>query len=214
MSEARVAEQFDDAPQQRRAAELGMWTFLATEILFLGGLFAGYVVYRRVYADAFEEASTHLYVWIGTVNTAILLISSFTMALAVSAASRGAARACARLLFATAAGGTLFLAFKAYEYWRDWHDSIVPVFRFDAGHFHTVSPAHAELFFVFYWILTGLHALHVFSGVGAIALTAVRARRGAYTPENHNTVENVGLYWHFVDVVWIFLFPLLYLIGP
>jgi len=211
MTAVRLAHQFDDAAQQRQAAELGMWTFLATEVLFFGGLFASVVIYRHAYGAAFAAASRHLYLWIGAVNTAVLLASSLTMALAVDAAARGLPRRCRRWLWATAGGGAAFLALKAYEYRCDWSDALVPVLRFDAGRFASGSAAHAELFYVFYWIMTGLHAVHVACGVLAVAVTARRAGRRAYTPENHDTVENVGLYWHFVDVVWVFLFPLLYL---
>jgi cytochrome c oxidase subunit 3 len=209
---AHLAEQFEDHAQQRHAAELGMWGFLATEILFLGALFMGFAIYYRAYHEAFAEASLHLFVWIGTLNTAVLLTSSFTMALAVDAAARGDLRACKTRLWWTAGGGVVFLALKAFEYWKDWEESLLPVFKFDASPFVEVGAAHAELFFTFYWTLTGLHALHLIVGVFLVAGTALRAKAGAYTPLNHNTVENVGLYWHFVDVVWVFLFPLFYLL--
>jgi len=212
MHDATVAHQFDDHVQQREASELGMWTFLATEVMFLGMLLVALTLYRRVYHEAFAAASSHLYLWIGAVNTAILLTSSLTMALAIDAAARGTRRACSRLLWLTAIGGLAFLALKGFEYSKDWSEHLVPVFRFDPSRFEGVSASHAELFLVFYWLLTGLHAIHLAAGVGVVSATAVRARRGAFTPENHNFVENVGLYWHFVDVVWVFLFPLFYLL--
>ena len=213
MSDIRVAEQFDDASQQSHAAELGMWTFLATEILFIGALIAAYSIYYHVYREAFREASSHLFQWIGALNTGVLLTSSLTMALAVDAAKRGASRVCARLLWLTALGGVIFLCLKGFEYVSDYKEYVLPVFHFDRERFQHVDPGHAELFYIFYWMLTGLHAVHMLVGIAVVGGTAIKARAGRYTPENHNTVENVGLYWHFVDIVWIFLFPLFYLPG-
>jgi cytochrome c oxidase subunit 3 len=211
MAEVSPAMQFEDLDQQREAAGLGMWTFLVTEVMFFGGLFVGYTVYRMAYPDAFREASHHLYMWIGAINTAVLLASSLTMALAVHAAATGRRRRLVGFLAATTALGVLFLVFKGVEYALDWHDRLIPGPAFDAAKF--ASPARAELFYTFYFIMTGLHAVHVTIGVGVLAMLTILARLGRFTPQNYNTVEMSGLYWHFVDIVWIFLFPLLYLMG-
>jgi cytochrome c oxidase subunit III len=210
MSEARHAFQFDDLPQQREAAGLGMWTFLITEVLFFGGLFTGYTVYRITYPRAFAAASNHLFMWIGAVNTAVLLISSLTMALAVHAAEHRRRRALVGFIVATIALGCLFLSFKGVEYTLDIREHLVPGSHFAASAF--ADPRHAQLFYVFYFFMTGLHAIHVTAGLGVLVVLAVLAARGRFTQGNPNAVEMVGLYWHFVDIVWIFLLPLLYLI--
>ena len=205
------AFQFDDAEQQREAAGLGMWTFIITEVLFFGGLFTGYTIYRLLYPVAFAEASNHLFRWIGAGNTAVLLTSSLTMALAAQAAERGARRRVAGFLLVTVLLGCIFLGLKGLEYTLDVREGLVPGAGFAAGEF--ADPAHSQLFYLFYWIMTGLHALHVTIGIGVLAVLAVMARRGRFgAGDNPNAVEMAGLYWHFVDVVWLFLLPLLYLI--
>jgi len=213
VSEARsavLAHHFEDLEQQKETAGIGMWAFLAQEVMFFGGLFAAYVVYRRLYPDAFMEASRHLDVTIGTVNTLVLIGSSLTMALAVREAQVGRGKRCALLIAATAGLAAVFLGIKSFEYAHKWHDFLVPGFHFDATAFQHQG---AEMFFVLYFCMTGMHALHMIVGLGLMAVVALRARRGVYTPENHIGVEILGLYWHFVDLVWIFLFPLLYLLG-
>ncbi len=202
-----VAHQFEDIAQQREAAGLGMWTFLATEVLFFGALFTGFTYYLTQHRAVFHEASQHLFPWVATLNTAVLLASSVLVALAVEAAKADARRRLARLLAGAAGLGALFLALKGYEYLLDVRGAVLPVARFEAGHFG--DPARAALFFVFYWTMTGLHFVHVSIGVGVLAAVATLGRRGAAT---RSMVENVGLYWHFVDLVWLFLFPLLYLV--
>ena len=203
------AEQFDDLEQQHHAAELGMWVFLATEVLFFGGLFTGYTVYRIAYPEAFFEASHHLYMWIGAVNTGVLLISSLTMALAVHAATEGARRTTLAWLAATAALGLAFLAIKAVEYRLDYLDGLVPGAAFT---YTGPYPEHVELFMTLYFVMTGLHALHMVIGVACLAVLALTVTR-MKTPDRLATpIEMTGLYWHFVDIVWIFLFPLLYLL--
>ncbi len=211
MSEAHVAHHFDDAEQQRRAAGLGMWVFLTTEVLFFGGLFTAYSVYRMIYAEAFHEASHHLYMWIGAINTGVLLGSSLTMALAVHSTQHGTHRGAAGWLAATIGLALLFLAIKAVEYYLDWHDRIVPGPNFRAEWEHPLG--HVQLFFVLYFVMTGFHALHMIAGVGVLAAWMIGLRRRGTTAGFENAVEMTGLYWHFVDIVWIFLFPLLYLIG-
>ncbi len=209
MADAKRAFQFDDLAQQRDAANLGMWIFLVTEVMFFGGLFASYAIYRLAYPESFAEGSHHLYMSIGSINTAILLTSSLTMALAVHAASEGRQRPLFLFLLTTAGLGGVFLALKGLEYYLDVGEHVVPGFSYDPSKF--AHPDHTAIFFVIYIIMTGLHALHVTVGVVTILVVSVMARRRRFTPENYNIVENVGLYWHFVDIVWIFLLPLLYL---
>jgi cytochrome c oxidase subunit 3 len=207
-SPAGLAEQFDDLPQQKEAATFGMWTFLATEILFFGGLFLGYIVYRHAYSQAFAEASKHTIVLFGAVNTGILLTSSFSMALAVRAAQVGDNKALVRNLLITIFFAFCFLGVKGLEYYQDIQDDLWP-----GPHFNKELPPQAQIFWFLYWAMTGLHALHVTVGVGILSVITWMARRRMFSAEYHNPVEISGLYWHFVDIVWIYLFPLLYLIN-
>ena len=205
-----VAHQFDDADQQFEAATFGMWIFLVTEILFFGGALAAFAIYYSMYTDAFEDASNHLDLVMGTVNTAVLLSSSLTMVLAVHAAQTGARARQLVWLAATFVFGSAFLGIKAYEYAHKFHEGLVPGPNFT---FSGPDPSYHELFLCFYFALTGLHALHMIIGLGIIATLFVLAWRGWFTPGYFTPVEVSGLYWHFVDLVWIFLFPLLYLLG-
>jgi cytochrome c oxidase subunit 3 len=206
-----AAHQFDDAGQQHEAASLGMWVFLVTEVMFFGGLFTVYVVYRALFPTVFGHASNHLDVFLGTLNTAVLITSSLTMALAVRAAQVGArGGTIARWLGATAALGATFLSIKGYEYAHKYLEGMLPGPTFT----YAGPDAHqTELFLSLYFTMTGVHALHMVIGLGLLAWLVVGARRGRFGAAYHTPVELVGLYWHFVDVVWIFLFPLLYLIG-
>jgi cytochrome c oxidase subunit 3 len=206
------AEQFDDRAQQTAAARFGMWIFLATEVLFFGGMILAYTVYRVGHAAAFADASQHLYMWIAAANTAILLLSSTAMVLAVRAAEGGFRGRAVLMLCATAALAVCFLLAKAGEYTLDVRDGIFPGPAFHAAPFE--DPGTAQLFFYLYFVMTAVHALHVFIGVVVILVLAFRLRRvpGGSAAPLANTVEMTGLYWHFVDMVWIFLFPLLYLI--
>lgn len=207
-----LAMQFDDPAQQRLSATLGMWTFLATEVLFFGGMFAGYVVYRSRYPEIWGEASRELNLLLGTTNTAVLLASSFTMALAVDAAHKGRQKALQRFLAATIVLAVVFLGIKGYEYGHKWFESLVPGRRFRwPGDPASAGPG--QLFFSYYFAMTGCHALHMLVGIGVLSVLHWRAGQGRFTAEYYNPVENAGLYWHFVDIVWVFLFPLLYLIN-
>jgi len=197
------AAQFDDVEQQRVSASLGMWIFLTTEVLLFGAIFTAFAVHRYRWPDATAAASSHLDVTLGALNTAVLLTSGFTMALAVRAAALGKRRAVAVTLAVTALLGAAFLGIKALEYSREIDAGLLPgaTFRWtgsDAG--------PVQLFFVLYFLATSLHALHLATGIAMIAFLLVRQIRGRDIP-----VEVPGLYWHFIDVVWIFLFPLLYL---
>jgi cytochrome c oxidase subunit 3 len=205
-----VAEHFDDLEQQRSAAQLGMWIFLATEVLFFGGLFLAYTVYRSVYPRDFAATSHHTEVLIGGINTAILLFSSTLMALAVRAAELRNQKRLIGLLLGTAFLGIVFMALKGVEYHKDWVDHLVPVFNWQ---WHEASPDHAQIFFWLYFAMTGLHAIHVTVGIFVLLGLALLARFGKFTTGHYTPVEVAGLYWHFVDIVWIFLFPLLYLAG-
>lgn len=205
-----TAHHFADATQQREAASLGMWVFLVTEIMFFGGLFTGYVVYRAVYPEGFAAASRHLNVWLGGVNTMVLIASSLTMALAHHAAQTGNVRALLRNLMLTIGLGCVFLAVKFFEYGHKVKEGVMPgsAFEFEPPHEEA-----AQVFFSFYFAMTGLHALHMIVGIGVLAVLAALATRVRFSSANSTAVEMAGLYWHFVDIVWIFLFPLLYLLG-
>lgn len=208
--DALVAHQFDDAGQQTEAVRLGMWAFLVTEVMFFGGLFAGYVVYRSSFPDAFAEGSALLDVILGGVNTAVLIGSSLTMAIAVNGAERGIRSRVVAFLLATMVLGSVFLGIKGVEYSHKVHEGLVPGALFS----HAVDAGpEVELFFSFYFAMTGLHALHMVVGIVLMAIFVVAIWRRRNEAINANAIEMMGLYWHFVDIVWIFLFPLLYLIG-
>jgi cytochrome c oxidase subunit 3 len=206
-----LAHHFDSREQQHEAATLGMWLFLATEILFFGGVLTAYAVYRNAHGTAFARGSEELITWVGGVNTAVLLSSSLTMALAVYStriSRRNLLVACVGL---TMFFGAAFLAIKFTEYAIDYHEGLIPRLRWK-GLEPPGLDRGVQLFFIFYFILTGLHAVHMLIGMGLLIYLFVRSRRGAFSAEFYTPVEVIGLYWHFVDIVWIFLFPLLYLI--
>lgn len=209
-SQTIVAHQFDDAAQQHESSTLGMWIFLATEIMFFGGLFTSYTVYRVMHPVAFEAASHHLDIVLGALNTGVLLTSSLTMALAVRSAQTGKRRNTVAFLIVTMLLGAAFLCIKGLEYYQKYTDHLVPgpSFSFPGPHSH-----EAEMFFYLYFAMTGLHAIHMIAGLGVVSVIAIQAARGRFTPAYYTPLEVTGLYWHFVDIIWIFLFPLLYLIG-
>lgn len=227
MSEARaiVAEQFDDISQQNEANMLGMWAFLGTEVLFFGGLICGYAIYRRLYFNAWHQGSLvvnnfrFLGVSSGAWNTAVLLSSSLTVALAVRAARLGRRTTLLWLLSITWLLGAAFLGIKAMEYMHEYHEGVMPgVSSFHPGAEISVNLGNGpllhefRLFWLFYFFMTGVHAFHMLIGLGLFAFLIIQTRRDQFTPQNHAPVELMGLYWHFVDLVWIFLFPLLYLV--
>jgi cytochrome c oxidase subunit 3 len=202
---AHKESQFADIAQQREAATAGIWVFLGSETLFFGALFVSLAVLRMLHPQAMDEGTKHMKYWLGTINTAILLTSSFTMAVAVEKAKE---KSPSPWLWATALLGLAFLGVKALEYSKDWHEKLVPVLHYDPSQF----PSQAtEIFLFLYFFMTLLHALHLTVGIGLVSWEAVRFRKGG-DPES-NVPEVVGLYWHYVDLIWIFLYPMIYLIG-
>ena len=202
---------FDSMEQQAEASTLGMWVFLVTEIMFFGGLFMAYLVYRHASPTGFQEASHHLNIYWGAANTAILIVSSLTMALAVRAAQTSQApRTQVFWLASTIFFGLCFLGIKGIEYHDKFRDHIVPGPNFQ---WEGLYPKPAEQFYSLYFAMTGLHALHMIIGVGIMTVILVMAHKKIFDRDYYTPVEVAGLYWHFVDIVWIFLFPLLYLIG-
>lgn len=212
---ANLAHHFENAEQQRESGTLGMWVFLATEIMFFGGLFAGYTIYRGLYLPAFEYGSRLLDVRLGSLNTAVLIGSSLMMALAVHSAQTGKRKALIVFLLLTMVFGTAFLGIKFSEYVHKWNDFLVPGLRFAPKEAFPpgVTAGNVELFLCFYFFMTAVHALHMIIGLGIMTVLVVMAWRGKFSKDYYAPVDVSGLYWHFVDIIWIFLFPLLYLIG-
>ncbi len=204
-----VAHQFDDIEQQQSAATLGIWVFLATEVLFFGGMFASYLIYRVLYGGAFAAGSRAMNLTLGSINTAVLLCSSLTMALAVHATRHDRRTRSIVFLCLTMVLGLAFLGIKGVEYAQKFNEHLVPgpEFRFAGS-----DTDHVQIFFILYFLLTGFHALHLTIGVGVLAVIAAKAWRGRFSSAYFSPVEVAGLYWHFVDIVWIFLYPLLYLV--
>jgi len=200
---------FESLEQQHEASTLGMWVFLVTEVMFFGGLLMAYLLYRVWYPGAWAEASLALDIVLGGINTAVLIASSFTMAMAVRAAQTGRHQHTVRWLILTMALGLTFLVIKYFEYAHKFELREVPGPDFE---WHGQFPYQAQIFFSLYFGLTGLHALHMIIGVTLLAVITWMAAKGRFTPEWYTPVEMSGLYWHFVDIVWIFLFPLLYLV--
>jgi cytochrome c oxidase subunit 3 len=214
---------FENLEQQREAGTLGMWVFLVTEMMFFGGMFLAYTLYRSKYPEAFAIASNHLDIKLGAINTAVLIFSSFTMAMAVYSTQIGKRRPQIISLVLTIILGLSFLGIKAVEYYQKYEDHLIPGSLIPGNPFHPdphamhltpgVSMQHVQMFYWIYFAMTGMHALHMIIGVGLLSFLLYFSVKGRYSPEYHNPVEVIGLYWHFVDIVWIFLFPLLYLLG-
>jgi cytochrome c oxidase subunit 3 len=209
--EPELRHHFDDSAQQLHSATLGMWVFLITEVMFFGGMFGAYTVYRSVYPGAFASTSQFMNVTIGAINTGVLIFSSFTMVLAVRSAQLGQKKALIAFLVLTLILGCVFLTLKYVEYHEKWVDHHIPGPRFeyaDPRYFH-----QAQILFFLYFAMTGMHAIHMIVGTGMLIALIVMAARNRFTSAWYTPVEMIGLYWHFVDIIWIFLFPLLYLIG-
>ena len=208
-----LREQFDTAAQQRDASTLGMWIFLITEVMFFGGMFLAYTIYRGKYPEVFAVASSSLNVYIGAANTVVLLCSSFTMVMAVRASQLGKRNGIVFWLIWTLLLGFTFLGVKAYEWNEKFELHHVPgMANFHLNGVGSGMQGPASIFFSLYFAMTGLHAMHMVVGVGILSYLIFEARRGRFTAEYMTPVDISGLYWHFVDIVWIFLFPLLYLI--
>lgn len=245
---AALQHHFENMEQQREAGTLGMWIFLVTEIMFFGGMFMAYILYRTYNADAFAAASNALNVTMGFINTIVLICSSLTMALAVYYSQVGKRMMIVIMLILTMILGTAFLVVKAFEYYDKYEKNEIPGRLFPSKPFKWEQAGHGspakepardasmernpqvvptgqeikpdpnfasrvEMFFFIYFAMTGLHALHMVIGLGVMIVLTIMAYRGRFSPEYHSPIELGGLYWHFVDIVWIFLFPLLYLLG-
>ena len=205
-----LEKQFDDPVQQREAATLGMWVFLSTEILFFGVLFASYTICRILYPHGFAYASRETDFLLGTIETGVLLTSSSLIALGVRAIKLDQRALAAWLLAGTAALGVTFLVMHGFEYHKEWTEHLIPGLNFARSGPYARA---IELFFCLYYFITGFHSLHVLVGVCVIGGLALRVSRGAFGPERFTTLELAALYWHLVDIVWIFVYPLIYLIG-
>ncbi|HVX84900.1 MAG TPA: cytochrome c oxidase subunit 3 [Phycisphaerae bacterium] len=205
-----IHHQFDDPLQQREAATLGMWTFLATEVLFFGGLMMSYAIYRYTWPEAWVEGSHHLKEYLGAINTGVLLTSSLTVALAVHFTQLKARIPTLLCLILTLILGIAFLGIKGTEYVMEYHEHLVPAINYHPT--DVIDVRHVQLFMLFYFLMTLLHATHMLVGISLLTFLTFQVFRGRYVDGNPNTVEIIGLYWHFVDLVWIFLFPLLYLV--
>jgi cytochrome c oxidase subunit 3 len=223
---------FENMEQQREAGTIGMWVFLVTEIMFFGGMFLAYALYRNLYPAAFASASNHLDITLGAVNTGVLILSSFTMAMSVYFTQIGKQRPQIFCLVLTLVLGLTFLGIKAVEYKEKYNDRLIPGHLIASAPFGPAVQEHdqpvdphklhllgnatlkqVEMFYWIYFAMTGMHALHMIIGAGLLTFLLIFSLKGRFDPEYHSPVEVIGLYWHFVDIVWIFLFPLLYLLG-
>jgi cytochrome c oxidase subunit III len=221
-----LGEQYRNREQAHETAALGMWVFLVTEVMFFAPLFLGLAAYRFQFPDAFERASEKLNWVIGGINTVVLLVSSLFMVLAVHEVKCGRQKRVVNYLLLTALLGVSFLFLKAYEYYTDYRDNLIPGWRFVDSEWISeeglapgqkpLTPAevpHVKLFLVFYWFMTALHGVHVTIGIGVVLVIAHLAHRRHFSPSYYTPVDVTALYWHFVDTVWIFLLPMLYLLG-
>lgn len=207
---AYLAHHFVDVSQQRDSAKLGMWIFIMTEILLFGGLFTAYTIFRILNPDMFHNAHKHLDITLGTVNTIVLITSSVTIALAIRSMQVGKRKVTLVFLFCTLALAAAFLVIKYFEYSHKFHLGQLP------GKYYTytgIAGNNPHIFFSIYFTMTGLHALHIIAGMIVISLMIYRTFRNQFSAEYYTPLELTGLYWHLVDVIWIYLFPLLYLIG-
>ncbi len=207
---AYLAEHFTEPEQQQDSAKLGMWIFLLTEILLFGGLFCAYAIFRAWYPDMFHQAHKHLDVVLGSINTVVLILSSVTVALSIHAMQHNRRRQTIILLAATLVFAATFMVIKYFEYSHKFHLGMLP------GKYYTytgIEGTNPHIFFTIYFTMTGLHGLHVLAGMGAITWMLVRTIKGHFSSEYYTPLEVTGLYWHLVDMIWIYLFPLLYLVG-
>lgn len=208
--ELAVREQFNNPVQQRETSMVGMWVFLITEIMLFGGLFTGFAVYRLAHPIAFDQGSAQMDFRLGAINTAVLICSSFAMALAVNSAERGRKLRLAGFLVLTIVLGLLFLGIKFDEYYLHYLDHKAPGISF--YQWGPEAP-YIEMFYVFYYLMTGLHAIHMIVGIGLLSVLVLRTGLGSFSKDYHTPIEITGLYWHFVDTVWVFLFAIFYIPG-
>ena len=206
---AHLAHHFETSEQQFEASKLGTWLFLATEILMFGGLFVGYLIYHGLYPEMFAEGAATLSWKLGTLNTVVLLFSSLTMALAIHYAQTGNKSRSELMMLITIGCGFIFMGVKAVEYTGKYDAGLLPGMYFSAE----ATASNLAMYYSFYFLMTGLHGSHVLIGMGLIFWVFLRSRRGDFNPEHYTAIECVGLFWHLVDLIWIYLFPLLYLVG-
>ena len=215
-SEPILPVHWETKEQQNESNLLGMWLFLAQEIMFFGGLFTAYAVYRFMYPEAWAEGASHLSVPLGAANTVVLLVSSLTMALSVYFTQKDRYWPLLISFSATMALGVTFLVVKYFEYKEKWDLHLIPGIRWDPviGHVDmSVADAHAQqLYFILYFTMTGMHAFHMIIGIAIAAVILVLAAKRKFGPNRYMPIEIFGFYWHFVDIVWVFLFPMIYLI--
>lgn len=207
----QVAHHFDSADTQFEASKLGVWIFLVTEILLFGGLFCGFIIFRSWHLDAFIEAHHRLDKVMGGINTVVLICSSLTMALAIRAAQTNNRRLVGILLGITLACAAGFMVIKGFEYHHKWVDGLFP-----GRSFNPVVPfvnPDANIFFGLYFVMTGIHGFHVLIGMGLITWLLIKNSKGHFSSRYYTPLEGVGLYWHLVDLIWIYVFPLVYLVG-
>ncbi len=231
MSKHHHAHHFDSAEHEFESSKFGIWVFLCTEILMFGGLFVGYLIYSSKYPEIFEAGAKFLDWRLGAINTAVLLLSSFTIAVSIRNLQMGQKQAAVRNMIITLICGLVFMGIKGYEHNHKFHLGLYPgkYFDYNPGHeSHSSTDAaageHGEvthmdklpenmgMYFAFYFIMTGIHGTHVLIGMGLILWCLLRARKDEFGPEYYTPVEGSALFWHLVDLVWIYLFPLLYLI--
>lgn len=213
MSESKLQHQFESLDQQHHAATLGTWVFLASEMMLFGGMFLGYTVYRIFYGGTFHEISKHLNLPLGSANTAILLTSSFTIAVAVHAAKSKSKKLMQLMLATTAALGSIFLLIKGYEWSEEFHKNLAPFFDMPFA-YSGADVGAAKLFMSLYFIMTGFHFLHLLVGIGLVSWMLLLSVRQKIAYDKPNNIEMTGLYWHLVDIIWVFIYPLFYLVGP
>ncbi len=205
-----VAHHFKDAEHQYSSNKQGIWVFMVTEILMFGGLFVGYAIYHTLYPEMFAEGASHLDWHMGFINTLVLIFSSFTMALGIYFCQKNDRKKAVLALAVTILCGAIFMCIKYLEYSHKFHDGLLPGKFFSN---HEAEHANLAMYFSFYFCMTGLHGLHVLIGMGLITWCLIRTARGDFGPDYYTPVEGVGIFWHIVDLIWIYLFPILYLIG-
>lgn len=207
-----VAHHFRDAEHEFDSAKQGIWLFMVTEILMFGGLFVGYAIFHTIYPEMFSEGASHLDWRLGFVNTLVLIVSSYTMAMSIHHLQKNEKSEAVTKLWITVVCGLVFMGIKAFEYYTKFEHGLLPGRLLDVAHAHA-QHANLGMYYGFYFCMTGLHGLHVMIGMGLIVWLAIRAKRGDFGADYFTPVEGVGIFWHIVDLIWIFLFPLLYLVG-